>query len=43
MTRTYDEKQIEAVLTVCAHCGRAYYMTLRQPVCLLCRRVLDSQ
>ena len=34
---TYDEKQRNAVLTVCTVCGRAFYMTQPQPVCMACR------
>ncbi len=35
---TYDEKQITAPLTVCSTCGRAFYMTKPEPVCVKCRR-----
>lgn len=35
--KSYDAKQLGAVLVTCATCGRAYYMTAPAPVCLACR------
>jgi hypothetical protein len=38
---SYDAKQMAAVLTTCQACGRGYYMTAPQAVCVLCRRRND--
>ena len=37
---TYDQIQMSAILTTCTVCGRAFYMTHPQPVCLTCRRAV---
>ncbi len=36
--RTYDQIQIEAKLTVCKRCKRAWFMTHKRTVCQACRR-----
>ncbi len=33
----YDAKQMAATLTRCEDCGREFYMTVPQPVCVRCR------
>lgn len=35
---SYDETQVNAVLTTCTRCGRSYYMTHAQAWCAECRR-----
>lgn len=34
--RSYDEKQADAILTVCATCQRAVYMVIPKPQCAAC-------
>lgn len=34
---SYDDRQINAVLTVCQVCEKRYYMTLPKPVCISCK------
>lgn len=34
--RSYDERQADAVLTVCGTCQRAVYMVIPRPQCLAC-------
>lgn len=34
---SWEDKQIGAVLVVCAKCGQPYYMTKPQPLCKGCR------
>lgn len=33
----YDTARATALLVICQQCGKAYYMTHPQPVCVLCR------
>ncbi len=33
---SYDERQITAPLVTCAVCGRSWYMTKPEPVCIEC-------
>ena len=33
----YDHNQKHAQLVTCAQCGKQWYMTVPQPVCIACR------
>ncbi len=33
---SYDDRQITAPLVTCAVCGRSWYMTKPEPVCIEC-------
>jgi hypothetical protein len=35
--RSYDDKQIEAVLVTCLACRRSFYMTRVELPCVACR------
>jgi hypothetical protein len=37
MKPSYDDRQIAAVLVVCACCGRSFYMTKPEARCISCR------
>jgi uncharacterized membrane protein len=36
--KSYDATQLGAVLVTCTVCGKPWYMTHPQPVCLACQR-----